>query len=458
MNGERQGHVPQRPRPPINLGDAKRVPDSSGFLIIRLKPGVVSADARSLDQVAERFRMDRVATLLKTYKAASRPLITSVSVEQLPKFEESARHSKFAPRHSLASYWRLDCRAIPEAERLDLMKQFRELPDEVDFAYLEKTASAPARADANPFEPEQLYLNAAPTGIDARWAWTQASNGTGMQFIDLEEGWFLEHEDLPNGIQVICNDNLDNDIVRDHGTAVLGAIAGKNNDRGIVGIAPGASVSLVSHFKAVEGTNGHVPDAIYAALEADQPPHVLLLEVQRGDPWLPTEIEEADFEAIQCAVANGVIVIEAAGNGGVDLDSFNRMNRAGADFQDSGAIIVGAASSSPPHERRPESNFGSRVDCYAWGDNIVSAGYGDRNPGSNNNKRYTKTFGCTSGASAIIAGAALLVQGWHLQQNGTLLSPEQMRTILSSPATGTPQGGEVGGRIGVMPDLRKIII
>jgi len=118
---------------------------------------------------------------------------------------------------------------------------------------------------------------------------------------------------------------------------------------------------------------------------------------------------------------------------------------------------VGAASASTPHDRLPESNFGSRLDCYGWGENVVSAGYGDLNLSQVDNTTYTGAFGGTSGASAIIAGAALLVQGLLLKAEKPLLSPAQMRSILSDPATGTPQGATVLGHIGVMPDLRQII-
>jgi len=112
--------------------------------------------------------------------------------------------------------------------------------------------------------------------------------------------------------------------------------------------------------------------------------------------------------------------------------------------------------SALPHERLSESNFGSRVDCYAWGENIVSAGYGDRYHNQGDNTTYTGAFGGTSGAAAIIAGAALLVQGIYHKATRSRLLPEQMRSILS--ATGTPQGPATAlENIGVMPDLRQII-
>jgi len=131
----------KRPIPPINLRNTKTAPDFSGFLIIRLVAGVVSNSAESLDAVAREFKLDRLATLLKRYKLPSRRLVTSVSVEQLLTFEGRARDSEFAPLYSLASYWRLDARAVRKPLE-EVLAEFRDL-HQVDFAYREQSASDP---------------------------------------------------------------------------------------------------------------------------------------------------------------------------------------------------------------------------------------------------------------------------------------------------------------------------
>jgi serine protease len=463
---ERRDYVcpPKRSRPPINVSDTQTAPEFSGFLIIRLLRGVVSTRASTLDALVRLFKLGGLATLLKRYNLTSRRLITSVSIEQLLRMEDRARRSEFPPLHSLASYWRLDARGL-RVPLEQVLAELREL-HEVDFAYREQSVTDPVNAADDTFAATQNYLDAAPTGINARWAWTQASgDGTGMHFVDLEQGWFLGHEDLP-GPALIFNNNRDGvgTYVGNHGTSVLGEVTGVDNTRGVVGIAPAlASVRVVSHFEAAGGTALHVADAIVAAVAAVPAPHALLLEVQRGALLLPTESDDGDFDAIRLAVASGVIVIEAGGNGGNDLDTWTdtgghqRLNRASADFRDSGAILVGAASSATPHERLGFSNFGSRVDCYGWGENIVSAGYGDLSAVAGNNTTYTSVFGGTSGASPIITGAALLVQGLYRAATGSLLSPGQMRSILADPATGTAQGVTVAGAIGVMPDLQQVV-
>lgn len=71
----KNGRTRRRHRPPINLVNAKRVPEFSGFLIIRLLPKVVSYGAHSLDDASEKFNLHRLATLLKRYDCPSQPLI-----------------------------------------------------------------------------------------------------------------------------------------------------------------------------------------------------------------------------------------------------------------------------------------------------------------------------------------------------------------------------------------------
>jgi subtilisin family serine protease len=473
----KKDRTPQR-KPPINLINAESIPELSGFLIIRLKPGVVLADASNLRQLAEKFSLSGLATLLEKYDlSTTRPLVTSVSIEDLLAFEKRGQDSKLARLHSMTSYWRIDARKLQDQLK-DRLEEFRNLlREEVELVYLEKSGTEPMVSANDEFAGEQGYLDASPAGIDARAAWNKGVDGAGLHFIDLERAWILTHQDLPTPT-LLKNCNFDFDSFRNHGTSVLGVVAGVDDARGIVGIAPNlASVRVVSRFRANTCENGHtdaqcrpgaggvhthVADAICAATWATPRPHVLLIEHQQFGN-LPTETDSSVFDAIREAVRQGITVIEPAGNGSINLDLMLNI--------DSGAILVGAAKKDPVkvngesvHERWKEnsqegSNFGSRINCYAWGEGIVSAGWGDKTPRGagvqTTDNRYTGTFGGTSGASAIIAGAALLVLGLHLARNRPLPSPADLRNILSNQATGTRAPG--AEPIGVMPDLQRII-
>ncbi len=133
------------------------------------------------------------------------------------------------------------------------------------------------------------------------------------------------------------------------------------------------------------------------------------------------------------------------------------LNRSSDHFKDSGAIVVAAASSKLPHTRIKYSNYGSRIDCFASGENVVTAGLYPRSSGLATNT-YSATFGGTSSASAIIAGAAIAIQSITEAKYDFRISPMQMRNLLSSEMYGTSSAnGHRLDKIGVMPDLKKII-
>jgi hypothetical protein len=435
----------------------------SGFVILRLSSGYPVSDTDDLREFAMKNQFSNLVKILEKYNIVkTRRLIHSLTQSKILELEniKNLNDKSKAPIHSLTAYWRLDCRNVSDMN--GLLKILRAL-QEVDTAYRELKVTDPA---VNPgddtYNTTQNYLDAASTGINARWAWNQTNGiGAGIAFIDLEQGWFPNHEDLP-GPTILHGDNKDGvgGYKGDHGTAVLGEVVGVDNTVGIVGIAPGiTSTNMVSHYDATSNTNGHVADAIVAAITNLNVGDVLLLEVQRS--LLPTEIDDADFDAIRLAVAHGIIVIEAAGNGNEDLDTWQNsnnqqiLNPASPQFRDSGAIIVGASESAFPHDRWASSNFGLRIDCFGWGENIVTAGYGDLDAGTGDDSTYTDSFGGTSGASPMIAGAALIVQGMYEANTNTRLSPGQMRTLLST--LGTSQGPNTAGNIGIMPDLQQIL-
>ena len=441
----------------------------SGFVIIRLSREVDGREGRDLRELAAALKLEALGALLdELNRPPNRRLITSVKPKALLQLEREAEQSPWRPFNSLTRYWRVDVRAVGRS--LDeLVSRFARLPG-LEIAYAEMVVSDPVvNAADDPFNAQQDYLDAAPVGIDARWAWTQAGGeGQGVGVVDLEQGWRLGHEDLAGKAPtLIFNTNRDGvgTYVGNHGTAVMGEIAADDNTRGVVGAAPSlGSLRVTSHFDGA--TALHVADAAIAALPTMNAGDVLLLEVQRGAALLPTETDIADFDAIRLASARGIIVVEAGGNGNMDLDAWTdgagrfRLRRGHTDFRDSGAIVVGAALSpvvgGNAHDRAGFSNFGSRVDCYGWGENVTSCGYGDLTPMAGLDASYTGVFSGTSSASPIVVGAAVLTQSMYRTATGTRLSPGQMRAILANPANGTAESANVAGAIGVMPNLRQI--
>jgi serine protease len=365
----------------------------------------------------------------------------------------------------------------------------------------------PVDSTSDPQSAGQRYLDAAPVGIDARWAWTRRNGaGEGVGFVDIEQGWFLgfdaasdvnQHEDLPrrtDRLRVSAGvprtiDSATCTQSRHHGSAVVGVVAGVDNALGIVGAAPNVMfVEVVSHING--SVKGDVANAIDKVLPFMAAGDVLLIEWQDvigSTPNVPAEVKDSTFAAIGRAIMKGIVVIEPAGNFSVNLDTINTLNPAHAQFRDSSAIIVSAcnqpdamgngrsrwvataadfpdASTFPPFLPNcnppglppvfPGANFGPRVDCYAWGAGIVASGYG-WSGGTAGTNSYTNRFGGTSGAAAIVAGAAVVLQGLHKYVRGRPLTSVEMRAALKANGT-PPQLTNPMERIGVMPDIRRV--
>jgi len=352
-------------------------------------------------------------------------------------------------------------------------------------AYVEEEAvnsMAPAAAEAPPttqdFTGRQGYLDAAPGGIDARYAWTlPGGRGAGMEIIDCEGAWRFTHEDLRVNQGGAIRTQTTDLGWRNHGTAVTGEFGGDLNNFGITGICPDAHVRGCSIFDT-----GGVAGAIAAAADQLRPGDLILIEVQYGHPtkgYTSVEWWPAEFVAIRYAVNRGVVVVEAAGNGDNNLDDpvyntplagfpadwrnpFNRSQR------DSGAILVGAGAPPPGTHGRDHgpdrsrlgfSNYGSAVDVQGWGREVTTAGYGDLQGGTSEDLWYTDQFSGTSSASPIIIGALGCVQGVLRGEGRIPLTPARARDLLRN--SGSPQQDAPGRprtqRIGNRPNLRQLI-
>jgi hypothetical protein len=355
----------------------------------------------------------------------------------------------------------------------------------VQQAYVAPRLAAPAAlTGTNPLSNKQWYLKVAPAGIDADYVAQNVGGGAGegQDLIDLEAGWVTDHPDLvdQNIPAPIVGDNLVDNVWRPHGTMVLGVICAVDNDMGVVGAASHlASVQLASH----DGKESQFQQAMLIAVNraSRSPRSVLLLETSlvwlRDGPDLPFESDPWMFEDIQKAVRDSeLVIVEPAGNGGQNLDTYfvdkdgnpklDRNNPA----RDSGAIIVGSAYNTNLQAYWPgdltfswsrrDCNYGNRIDCFAWGEMVYTTDPNAPMP----TVPYSTNFSGTSSASAIVAGAALVVQGMAQNNLGSRLPPGQVRQLLSDPTVATaarplvntPSSAPNVDQIGVMPNLRAI--
>ena len=363
----------------------------------------------------------------------------------------------------------------------------------------------------------QRYLEPAPVGVDAYYAWQfPGGDGAGVSVVDIESAFDRNHPDLPqvteDGTPFPGNIELKH---INHGTATLGVIVGLDNGEGVKGIAHAATPYFIStrpFFNAAVGMDSDDPnadaytDAIAWAVDLDsllvnhivageaQPGDVIVLEIQTDGPnsnpdddsqdgLVPVEWHEDVWNAIRYATTNGFVVVEAAGNGNENLDdpvyAYDPdhphrpfvVNSEGVRINDSGAIIVGAGFANwgwyieefslVPRERKEFSNFGRRVDVQGWGEHIVTLG-----PGLEPDKTIyfddqgmtiRNDYRGTSGATAILGGVATSLQGIVKAHDleFTYLSSKQMRELLIE--TGTAQQGDLNEHIGLLPDMRQAI-
>jgi subtilisin family serine protease len=325
----------------------------------------------------------------------------------------------------------------------------------VDAVYVESGPLPPPTT--NPRRADQRYRHGDGLGINADGIDpAQHAGGAGDTIVvaDVEGGWVLDHECLPDGIPL----SGVNREYRGHGAAVLSILADVDDSRGGLGIAHGCTPKAFSVWRhGPFGFGLHRFSAVMAAVADLAPGDIILLEIQVGMAscrngfieWLVNLPAEADlglWVAIWLASALGITVIEAAGNGNHDLDCRLPWLQRGS-WTDSGAILVAAASSETNPTKVSYSNWGTRVDCHSWGENIVCAGVCNCDEKTDG---YRTNFGGTSGAAAIIAGAAAAVQGRVLALGQEPLAPKALRALLSNPELGS---AAKSSGLGCQPDL-----
>ncbi|PVY70678.1 serine protease [Tamilnaduibacter salinus] len=206
-----------------------------------------------------------------------------------------------------------------------------------------------------------------------------------------------------------------------HGTHVSGIVVGRDNQDGIVGIAPFADLMPIRVLGTDEqGSTSDLIAAIddLASLSPSQRPHVINLSL--GGVGNSDTLRSA----IDWGVDQGILFVAAAGNQGTSDPVYP------AAFDN--VIAVGAVDSSG--ERAPYSNFGPWLDLMAPGGysprdgrSIISA-WG-RQAGNTFTPDYAPLEG-TSVATPHVSGVIALMQQSSLAERGRRLSLAEFMTHL----------------------------
>ncbi len=274
--------------------------------------------------------------------------------------------------------------------------------------------------------------------------------GEGVTIISMENYiWNTNHVNLPKPALIQGNGTFNGD---DHDTASVGIMAATDIGTGMRGLA----------WKSRVGFAGWQNNNLYNMIPLLKAGDVVQMGMQTGGGevagcttntcYVPQENRQDYYDIIKALTDKGVYVIEAAGNGNVNLDHTGFNGKFNVHVRDSGAIIAGAFCAKEG-TRAWFSTYGSRVTSSSWGCfDVATTGYGSINKVVN--AEYTHAHSGTSASNPIIAGVVASLSG-IARANGITVTPVQMRQILQE--TGTPLANGDSALVGTQPDMERAV-
>ena len=241
-------------------------------------------------------------------------------------------------------------------------------------------------------------------GVEEVWP---TYTGSGINVAVVDDGMHHQHEDLTDNVLTYFNHNYDPDRTdiyhpfEDHGTAVAGLIAAKDNGLGMRGVAPEAKIYGYNYL--VEQSDANEANAMSRNSATTAISNNSWGPGDFGQPEPATELWEA---AVKDGVTagyggKGVFYAWAAGNGGDDdystLDEY-------ANFY----AVTAVCAVGHDDKRSEYSELGSNL----WVCGPSSSGrVGQPRIATTDDKhRYRGTFGGTSAATPIVSGVAALIR------------------------------------------------
>lgn len=196
----------------------------------------------------------------------------------------------------------------------------------------ELDASAVTPGDEGLF-PLQWNMQA----INAPGAWAKGADGTGARVAVIDGGINDTHIDLAGQVDAGCSTSFvpgqpfNSDVGGFwHGTHVAGIVAAADNALGVIGVAPGATIMGVKALHSGSGTFGAVIGAILFASDPGSFPgfggcqqadiiNMSLSAIFFKSSLGGGQLVAALTKAVNFAASEGVLVLSAAANNGLDL-------------------------------------------------------------------------------------------------------------------------------------------
>lgn len=210
--------------------------------------------------------------------------------------------------------------------------------------------------------------------------------GKGIRVAVVDTGVDAGHPDLKGTVTKVMNATSEAFAsTNSHGTAVAGVIGARNNTTGVLGIAPDVEIIAIKAMRETgSGFTNEINQGIRLAIQ--EKVHIINLSLGT-DAHVPSM-----KQAIDEAIAAGIIVVCAAGNSGGD-DSVNYPAR----YENTYAV----AATNQAGNVSAFSSRGDQVDIAAPGERILTTW---------KNNTYAKVSGTSFASPAVAAVFALFLQ------------------------------------------------
>ena len=273
---------------------------------------------------------------------------------------------------------------------------------------LEPNYVAGIMTSADPYYSYQWHIG--DTGFDQ--AWPKLTSNTPVKIAVLDTGVKSSHPDLAKKIsagQDFVNNDAQSDDDNGHGTFVAGIIAAVANEIGIKGLYENAQILPVKVMDA-NGLGTYESVALGILYAADAGARVINLSL--GGYGRSSLLQDA----VDYAVAKGVVIVAAGGNDGIELPLYPAAC----------IDVIGVSALEKADKIWLDSNRGKHIDFAAPGANIISTGLADN---------YIIASG-TSASPPMVAALAAMLQA----EKPALPAPSIIR-LLSQTAKDLGEAG-----------------
>ena len=254
---------------------------------------------------------------------------------------------------------------------------------------------------------DDQFRNSAGQDIRVEEVWPTYT-GDGINVAVVDDGMHYRHEDLTDNVLTSFNHNYDPDqtdiynYFEDHGTAVAGLIAAKDNSLGVRGVAPDAKIYGYNYL--VEQSDANEADAMSRNSATTA---ISNNSWGPGDYGRPQHTHELWEAAVKDGVTNGyggkgVVYVWAAGNGADDDDHSNL-----DEFANFYAVTAVCAVG---HDDKRSSYSETGSNLWVCGPSNSRRVGQPRIATTDNGNRYRGSFGGTSAATPIVSGVVALVR------------------------------------------------